>query len=87
MAPTELLPRLQLRPFVPFRIVSSDGMNYDIRHPEMVMLFPTAAMIAYPNEQVPGTFLRSDFVSMFHIVRIEPFEAAPSSKGNGEQKA
>jgi hypothetical protein len=87
MAPTELLPHLQRRPFVPFRIVSSDAKNYDIRHPEMVMILPTAAMVAYPNEQVPGTYLRVDFVSMFHIVRIEMPDAAPSSQGNGEQSA
>jgi hypothetical protein len=84
MSPAELVPFIQRRPFVPFRIVSSEGVSYDIRHPEMVILFPTAAMIAYPNERVPGTFLRSDFVSMFHIVRIEQLETPSAVTGNGQ---
>jgi hypothetical protein len=84
MSPAELVPFIQRRPFVPFRIVSSEDVYYDIRHPEMVMLFPTAAMIAYPNEGVPGTFLRSDFVSMFHIVRVEMLETPATAQGNGQ---
>jgi hypothetical protein len=86
MSPAELVPFIQRRPFVPFRIVTSDGTTYDIPHPEMVILFPTAAMIAYRNEKVPGTFLRFDFVSMFHIVRVETLEtpAQAPSQGNNE---
>ena len=84
MSPAEIVPFIRRRPFVPFRIVSSEGVSYDIRHPEMVILFPTAAQIAYPNEQVPGTFLRSEFVSMIHVVRIEQLETPAVATGNGE---
>jgi hypothetical protein len=81
----ELVPLIRRRPFVPFRIVSSEGIHYDVHHPEMVIPFPTAVQIAYPNDQVPGTFLRSDFVSKFHIVRIETLEpSSASTKGNGQ---
>ena len=29
---------LRIRPFVPFRVVTSDGTTYDVRHPELVMV-------------------------------------------------
>ena len=64
MSPAELVPYVQRRHFVPFRIVSSAGTNYDVRQAEMVRIFPTALLFAYPNEKVPVTFLRFDFVAM-----------------------
>jgi hypothetical protein len=71
---------------VAFRIVTSDGTSYDIPHPEMVLPFPTSVEIAYRNDKVPGTFLRSEFVSMSHIVRVEILDSPASAhtQGNNE---
>jgi hypothetical protein len=75
MSPADIAPLLQRQPFEPFRVVTSDGTTYDIRHPEMVMASFTAAVIGYPNPEMPGTILRFDIVSMQHIVRLEPLGA------------
>jgi hypothetical protein len=83
MAPTDFAPLLLRRPFEPFRIVTSDGRNYDIRHPEMVMAGFTSAVIGYPNPEVPGTILRYDIVSMLHIVRLGPLPATTGVQGKG----
>ena len=37
-APEELAVLFHRRPFVPIRIHITDGMTYDIRHPENVMV-------------------------------------------------
>jgi hypothetical protein len=87
MSPAELVPSIQRRPFVPFRIVTSDGTNYDIRHPEMAMLFPTAVLVAFPNEKAPGTFSRFVLVSMYHIVRVETLEAPSPAQAQGNNEA
>jgi hypothetical protein len=82
LSPTELLPYLQRRPFEPFRIGTSEGRTYDIRHPEMVMVLPTAVLIGYPNLDFPGAYLRYDVVSMFHIIRLELMPATVQGNGN-----
>ena len=80
MSPLELLPTLQRRPFDPFRIIDSDGKEYEIRHPEMVMVFPTCVLIATPNPAAPGSFLTHTYLSMYHMKNFEPIGA---SEGNG----
>ena len=77
---------LRVRPFVPFRVVTSDGTSYEIRHPELVMVAVSSAVIGYPTPGEPMTMARYDIVSMFHIVRLEPMPEAATgagSAGNG----
>jgi hypothetical protein len=76
MAPAEILALLRARPFVPFRIVTSDGTTYEVRHPDLVMVGIATAVIGYPDKSTPGAYERFDIVSMRHIVRLEP-EARP----------
>lgn len=71
MPPADLLNRLRNRPFEPFRIVTSDGVTYDIRHPELVMVTVGSAVVGYPDHSVPGLVERYDIVSLRHIVRLE----------------
>jgi hypothetical protein len=77
---------LQVHPFVPFRLVTSDGTSYEIRHPELVLVSVSSAVVGYPTPNDPKTAARYDIVSMFHIVRLEPMPAGatgPSAAGNG----
>ena len=77
---------LRVRPFVPFRVVTSDGTSYEIRHPELVMVGLGSTVIGYPTPSNPMTVARYDIVSMFHIIRLEPMPTAatgPTSAGNG----
>jgi hypothetical protein len=83
MSPAELVPYLRRRPFEPFRVVTSEGVNYEIHHPEMAMPVTTSLLIAYPNPDVPGAYLRFDLVSMFHILRIEQLPVSVNPQGNG----
>jgi|YelNatPaOPRAMG01_1025707.scaffolds.fasta_scaffold554537_1 hypothetical protein len=38
MAPADIRILTQRKPFRPFRIVTSDGTVYDVRHPDLVMI-------------------------------------------------
>ena len=40
--------RLRERPFHPFRIVVSEGLPYDIRHPDLVFVGARDLMIGFP---------------------------------------
>lgn len=72
MAPADFQTLLRMRPFVPFRVVTSDGTTYEVRHPELCMVGFPSVIIGYPDPREPGAYARYDIVSMRHIVRLEP---------------
>jgi len=48
MSPEDLRTQLRRKPFLPFRVVSSDGTTCNVRHPDLVMLGLGSAIIGYP---------------------------------------
>ena len=72
MAPTDILALLRTRPFVPFRIVTSDGTDYDVRHPDLVAVGIATCFIGCPDRSNNQIYERFDIVSTRHIVRLEP---------------
>ena len=84
--PQDLVEELRKRPFEPFRIHTTDGASYDIRHPEWVMVSPTRVVIFVPLTGQPHPiFDRSDSVALIHVTRLEPLPpVASSTDGNGQ---
>jgi hypothetical protein len=74
MAPADIRILTQARPFRPFRVITSDGTTYEVTHPELVMFLMGSVIIGYPNPNVPWQAERADYVSLRHIVRLEPIE-------------
>jgi hypothetical protein len=72
MAANDILTLLRARPFVPFRIITTDGTAYEVRHPDLVMVGVASTIVGYPDRHQPGAYERYDIVSMRHIVRLEP---------------
>ena len=50
MTRTDLAKRVRQRPFVPFRVVLTEGTAYEVRHPEQIMLARDSAVIGVPSE-------------------------------------
>jgi hypothetical protein len=80
MAPAELLERVRARPFKPFRIIMSDGMVYEVHHPEMVIVARSTAHIGYPAPSPPGAVARVDTIDLRDIDHVE-FLPEPASTG------
>jgi hypothetical protein len=80
MHPNDLLAPLHRKPFEPFRIVTTDGTTYEVRHPELVVVSTRSAVIGYPDPNIPGAASRYDVVSLLHMIRLEEAEspAAPA---------
>lgn len=76
MAPADIRMLTKRKPFSPFRIVTSDGTVYEVRHPDLVMVGLSSVIIGYPSEEDPEVYSRSDIVSLRHIVRLEPEQEA-----------
>ena len=81
MAPQQLLDQLRRRPFEPFRVVQTDGEAYAIRHPEMLMVGLSAAVIGLSSDPVQDLFERTVILDLRHIIRIEPLPAATGKNG------
>ena len=61
---------LRRRPFMPFRVVLSNGDEYEVVHSEFVMLTKNGMVITYPDSD------RISTCALLHIAGIET-EAAP----------
>ena len=76
----ELVQALRSRPFRPFRIHVSDGASYDIRHPDVVLVTPTYAIVGAPMEdEQPPLVERHDIVDLSHMTRLQPIESPMAS--------
>jgi hypothetical protein len=76
MGSDDLLTALRRRPFVPFRLVTTDGTGYEIRHPEWLMPGKRSVLIgvhAQPDDPAYDQFV---ILSLLHVQRLEPFELA-----------
>jgi hypothetical protein len=81
MAPADILSLLRARPFIPFRIVTSDGTVYEVRHPDLVVVGIASCFIGYPDRANANVYERFDIVSMRPIVRLEPERQPVPSNG------
>jgi hypothetical protein len=89
VAPADFHTLLRQRPFVPFRVVTSDGTVYTVAHPEFVVVALASAVIGYPAPGDPHTAARYNIVSLRHVVRLEPGaepagQPAKPDEGDGE---
>jgi hypothetical protein len=73
MRPQDLLEFTRRRPFSPFRICMTDGRTYDVRHPDLLIVLRSRAIVGVGGDQVPD---RDEDVALLHVVRIEPLPAA-----------
>jgi hypothetical protein len=76
--------RLRQRPFVPLRIRVSEGLQYDIFHPDLVLVGRRDLTIGFPGSENPAIYDQVTRVALVHVVALEDL-AAPASAGNGQQ--
>ncbi len=80
MAPDVLRDELRKTHFEPFRLIQSDGKNFDVFHPDGVIVGNTFAVISIYSQQqrFPDRYTTLD---LKHIIRTEPI-AAPAPNEN-----
>jgi hypothetical protein len=85
MRPDEFQALLRNRPFRPFRIHLSNGLTFDVRHPEMALLGRSLVWIHVPESQGPPAVAEQRwFIVLIHIVYGEFIEPpAPPADGAG----
>ncbi len=80
MAPEDLRDFLSKQPFEPFRLVMTDGVGPDIRHPDLLWVGRRITMVGLTGEPGQTFFERAVQVDLLHVIRIEPLQPAPQSQ-------
>jgi hypothetical protein len=85
MSADDLLPLLRRRPFLPFRLVTTDGTAYEVRHPEMLMPGRRTVTVGLPDNPAVPIYDQQVIVSLLHVQRLEPLQpsAAPGDGAPG----
>src|SRR5207247_8527398 len=85
-APEGIQARLREKPFRPVRIVVSEGLRYDIFHPDLVLVGWNDLMIGFPRPEGPPIYDRVVRIAIGHVVGLEdiPVPATGSANGPGQ---
>jgi hypothetical protein len=67
MSHDDLLRFIRQRPFAPFRLVTTDGTAYDIRHSEMLMPGRRSVIVGLPDNPAVAAYDQCVTVSMLHV--------------------
>ena len=63
--------RLRQRPFRPVRIVASEGLRYDIEHPDLVLVGRHDLTIGYADSGNSAIYDRLVRVAILHVVALD----------------
>jgi hypothetical protein len=81
MRQEDLIEFLRQRPFQAFRIHVSDGIVYEVHHPELVLVSRSKTVVFFPDpRRPPPAFDRYETVALLDITRLERVESLASSK-------
>lgn len=85
MRPDELVEHLRRRPFVPFRLHLTNGATYEIRHPELIKVGRSQALIFFPKQDVPhAPFTRYEAIALIHVNQLVPMDNVASGPQNDQ---
>jgi hypothetical protein len=74
--------RLREQPFRPVRLIASEGLRYDIYHPDLVLVGQRDLTIGFPTSDNPAIYDRLVRIAIVHLVGLEDLPApAPSANG------
>lgn len=69
--PEEIQARLSEKPFRPLRLIASEGLRYDIVHPDLVLVGQRELTIGFPSPDNPRLYDRLIRVALVHLVGVE----------------
>jgi hypothetical protein len=79
----EIQARLRQRPFQPLRIIVSEGMHFDIHHPDLVLVGRRDLSIGSPDQSSPSIYSGIIRVALVHVVALEDIPARQPKSTNG----
>jgi hypothetical protein len=71
--------RLREKPFRPLRIIASEGLRYDVHHPDLVLVGQRDLIIGFPSQDNPAIYDQVARVAIVHVVALEDLPATAAS--------
>ncbi len=78
-SPQAIKARLNEKPFHPLRIIISEGLSYDIYHPDLVWVGWNDLMVGFASPEHPTIYDRTIRIAMSHVVGLEDLPAKSST--------
>jgi len=84
MRPDDVLAFTRQQPFVPFRLFTTEGRSYDVRHPDQIIVMKSRIIVGVGADgSLPD---HAEHIALLHIVRLEHLEAPQSGpRSNGDE--
>jgi hypothetical protein len=82
----EVYRRIKGAPFIPVRIRTSDGISYDIYHPDLVIVGPRFVTVGTASAEGPEYADLVTRVGMIHITALEDLPIPAKPGGNGDAR-
>lgn len=84
MGPDEVRAWLGQRPFRPFRLHLTNGVTFDIRHPDQAVVGRRTVVLSRPvaASQSGADVERDVEIALLHITHLEPIPSPPPPSSN-----
>jgi hypothetical protein len=84
--PEDIQSRLRERPFAGVRIVTTTGQEYDIRHPDLVLVARRFLIVGTPSPDNPALADQVTRVALVHVAELRDLpNTAPPANGAAAQ--
>jgi len=77
--------RLNEKPFRPLRIIVSEGLSYEIVHPDLVWVGWSDLQIGFASPDHPTIYDRTIRIATGHVVGLEDIPSPPPANKNGQK--
>lgn len=76
--------RVRVRPFRPFRIVTSASESFDVFHPDLVLVGNREITIGLPGGPNPTLYERLARITIMHVTALHDLPVPAPPPGNGQ---
>ena len=83
LRPEDMQARLREQPFRPFHFIASEGLRYEIEHPDLVLVGSRDLIIGDATPDRPTVYDRVARIALVHIVGLEDIPATAPKSHNG----
>src|SRR5947207_167659 len=84
-SPEVIKARVKEKPFRPLRVTVSEGISYDINHPDLIWVGWNDVQIGFASPDHPTIYDRTTRVAMSHVIALEDIPSPAPADNNGQK--
>jgi hypothetical protein len=81
---TDILARVNERPFTAFRLMTSAGESFDVHHPDLAIVRRRDVVLGISSNDRPKRYANTSRVSIMHVTSLQDLSAPTRTGGNGD---